>query len=36
MPPPRVAPASPFHEFIGPAGVDVFGHVGEICVQCLG
>ncbi len=31
MPPPRVAPASPFHEFIGSQPPDVFGHVGELC-----
>lgn len=33
MPPPRVAPASPFTEFIGPEDADVFGHVGELCAS---
>ena len=36
MPPPRVAPASPFHEFIGSSAPDVFGHVGELWGRSLG
>lgn len=33
MPPPRVAPASPFNEFIGSEIADMFGHVGELCAS---